>query len=243
MAKIFIDCGTHIGLGFSRISEELNIDKDWKIFGFEANPFTYEQYLKNINSGNYPTLLNKNITVYNKAVWTENGKLKFSLRGISDVHYQSIYADEKDKQNPFYKKNWEPGLANLAAESHGLDMDKILEIPWDGGSCVSQIKEEMHNLNRESNFYKWHDDIEIESIDLSKWIMDNFSKEDHIVMKMDIEGSEYKVLPKMIHDGSIDYINSIYVEWHDWQMPNKHGETQLLKSIFKKKNLNIIDWH
>jgi hypothetical protein len=47
----------------------------------------------------------------------------------------------------------------------------------------------------------------------------------------------------MIHDGSIDYINSIYVEWHDWQMPNKHGETQLLKNIFKKKNLNIIDWH
>ena len=28
MGKIFLDCGTHMGLGFSRISEILKIDKD-----------------------------------------------------------------------------------------------------------------------------------------------------------------------------------------------------------------------
>jgi hypothetical protein len=60
---------------------------------------------------------------------------------------------------------------------------------------------------------------------------------------MDIEGSEYEVLPKMIQDGSIDYINSIYVEWHDWQISSKHGVTQSLKNTFRERNLNVIDWH
>ena len=37
---------------------------------------------------------------------------------------------------------------------------------------------------------------------------------DIIFGKMDIEGAEYHVLPKMIKDGTIKYINEIYIEWH-----------------------------
>jgi FkbM family methyltransferase len=243
MNKIFLDCGTHMGLGFSRISEEINIDRDWKIFGFEANPFTFEQYVKNINSNNYPTFIDRNITPFNKAVWISDGKISFSLRGISDTHYESIYSNNKDKNNPNYKKNWEPGLANLAADVHELSVDKILEIPWDGGSCVTDLKYKMVDDKRNSDFYKWHQDIEVESIDISKWILNNFCKSDYIVMKMDIEGSEYEVLPKMIEDGSIEYIDVLYIEWHDWQIKNKTIETQNLKSITTKKNLKIINWH
>lgn len=243
MNKILLDCGTHMGMGFSRISEELSIDKDWKIFGFEANPFTYEQYIKNINSENYPTLKDKNITVYNKAVWKSDGVLNFSLRGISKLHYESIYSNGKDKENSFYKKSWEPGLANLAADIHNLSETEVLEIPWDGGSCVSEIKSRMNDNNRDSNFYKWHNDVEVESIDISKWILDNFSKDDFIVIKMDIEGSEYEVLPKMIEDASIDYINTIYIEWHDWQYSDKVIDTQNLKRVISNKNIKIIDWY
>ena len=38
MRKVFIDCGTHLGMGFSRLSTELNVDHTWEVFGFEANP-------------------------------------------------------------------------------------------------------------------------------------------------------------------------------------------------------------
>jgi FkbM family methyltransferase len=51
-------------------------------------------------------------------------------------------------------------------------------------------------------------------VDFGKWILDNFSKDDHIVLKMDIEGAEYEVLQKMLKDGSIHYINSMYLECH-----------------------------
>jgi len=55
----------------------------------------------------------------------------------------------------------------------------------------------------------------IPCFDFSKWIIDNFSKQDTILLKMDIEGSEFEVLPKMIKEGSLSYINGIRIEFHD----------------------------
>ena len=243
MSKIFLDCGTHMGLGFSRISEILKIDKDWEIFGFEANPYTYQRYIDNIKSRRFPPLIDRNIKVYNKAVWIYDGTVKFSLRGISNKHWESIYENDKDKTNPFYKNEWEPGLCNLAADIHGLDQEEIIQTPWDGGSCVTSIKEEMISEKRNSDFYEWHQDIEIESIDISNWIKTNLSEQDLIVMKLDIEGSEYNVLEKMISDGSINYINKLFVEWHDYQLENKEIEKEKIKAILKEKKIEYIDWH
>lgn len=56
--------------------------------------------------------------------------------------------------------------------------------------------------------------ITVPSIDFSNWILKTFSRDDYIVLKMDIEGAEYDVFEKMFNDGSIDYINKLYVEWH-----------------------------
>lgn len=56
--------------------------------------------------------------------------------------------------------------------------------------------------------------IEVECIDFSKWIADNFNKTDEIILDMDIEGSEYAVLDKMVKDGTIDYISSARIEFH-----------------------------
>lgn len=59
------------------------------------------------------------------------------------------------------------------------------------------------------------DDLDgVEAIDISKFILDNFSKEDYIVFKIDIEGAEYKVIEKMHSDGSLSYINEFYGELH-----------------------------
>ena len=79
MRKIFIDCGTHLGMGFSRLAEVLNVDHTWEVFGFEANPVTFDFYVKNIQSGKIPTLVDKNISLENKAVWVHNNGTKFSL--------------------------------------------------------------------------------------------------------------------------------------------------------------------
>lgn len=63
------------------------------------------------------------------------------------------------------------------------------------------------------------DYIDVEMIDFGEWIKTNFSKDDYIVLKLDIEGAEYVVLDHMLSDGSLDYINELYGEEHF----NKHG--------------------
>ena len=69
------------------------------------------------------------------------------------------------------------------------------------------------------------------------------SDESDCILQMDIEGAEYNVLEKMIEDGSIDYINTLFVEWHDYQMKNKEIETEKIKAILKEKKIEYIDWH
>lgn len=63
--------------------------------------------------------------------------------------------------------------------------------------------------------------IKVKCFDFSKWVINNFTKEDYIILKMDIEGAEYDVLEKMIDDGSINYINKAFIEFHFRKMKIK----------------------
>ena len=56
--------------------------------------------------------------------------------------------------------------------------------------------------------------VEVPCINFSKFIQDNFNKDDRIIIKMDIEGSEFDTLEKMLQDGTFEWVDDIYVEWH-----------------------------
>ena len=56
--------------------------------------------------------------------------------------------------------------------------------------------------------------VKVECVNFDKWIKNTFSEDDYIILKLDIEGGEYDVLEKMINDGSIKYIDKLYIEWH-----------------------------
>lgn len=55
---------------------------------------------------------------------------------------------------------------------------------------------------------------EVPCIDFSAWIAQNFKRDDYIILKMNIEGAEYPVLEKMASDGTLTYINELYVSPH-----------------------------
>ena len=229
--KIFIDCGTHLGMGFSKCAEIFRIDHEWEIFGFEANPYVFDGYVKNIESEKYSVLSDKNINLENKAVWISDEGIKFSLRGITKHHIDNYSND-----------GWSNDLATMVGEYNGVEEKEALEIPWDGGSCVTELKEQIKDTEERNKLYKWHEDIEVESIDLSKWIIDNFKKDDFIVLKMDIEGAEYKIVPKMFEDGSVNYINYAFIEWHDWVMPEFKNSTGELVRRLQQANVQLGGW-
>lgn len=78
MRKILLDCGCHYGKGLRKQIEINKIDPSWKIFCWEANPYTYEHFLK------IERFRHLDITVYHAAVSNEEGTIKFNVQSSSD---------------------------------------------------------------------------------------------------------------------------------------------------------------
>jgi hypothetical protein len=60
---------------------------------------------------------------------------------------------------------------------------------------------------------------------------------------MDIEGAEYDVLEKMVKDGSIYYVNELYIEWHSFKIDSisderHHALCRLLGMLVNLKSWN-----
>ena len=84
---------------------------------------------------------------------------------------------------------------------------------------------------------------EVECIDFSYWLKNNFNNNDHIIVKMDIEGAEYDIIEKMLNDNTFEYINQLYIEWHNKKLNIKGIDKRHNKliNLLKDYNVNIDD--
>jgi hypothetical protein len=74
--------------------------------------------------------------------------------------------------------------------------------------------------------------VKVSSINFSKFLQ-TLPENSNIICKMDIEGSEFKVLRHLIEQGTISKIKEIYIEFHERFMPleSKHTEDELMQQI------------
>ena len=73
----------------------------------------------------------------------------------------------------------------------------------------------------------------IKCIDFSEFIKEQFTKDDYIVIKMNVEGQEYDILEHMLAEDTVDFINVLYCSWHMNKMKNPQD--------FEDRQQNIID--
>jgi len=103
-----------------------------------------------------------------------------------------------------------------------------------GGSWDSRGKEKLvfyRNDNHANNDWgfsigtmhseKAHTEkVEVETVDFSQFIFEHVAntakRPKRVLMKMDIEGSEYAVLPYMLANNAFSYIDAITAEFHHW---------------------------
>lgn len=79
---------------------------------------------------------------------------------------------------------------------------------------------------------------EVLCIDFPQWLKDNFTEEDYIVLKLDIEGAEYAILNKMIENNTIKIIKELFVEFHSKRMKGNYDN-----NIVKKLNIKVGRWN
>lgn len=82
--------------------------------------------------------------------------------------------------------------------------------------------------------------VTVKGIDFSLWLSDTFKESDYVVVKMNIEGSEYPVLEKCISDGSINLIDELHIQWHYQKIPGMTTRHQnLVEKLKRNKSLKM----
>ena len=92
------------------------------------------------------------------------------------------------------------------------------------------------------NTSKSDDGSGVEAIDISQFILDNFSKDDYIIFKIDIEGAEYRVIDKMFRDGTLSYINEFYGELHGPKKGYTIHDNNVLLEQLNSFDLVMYNW-
>lgn len=81
----------------------------------------------------------------------------------------------------------------------------------------------------------------VKCIDFSKWLGNNFDADDYIILKMDVEGAEYELLPRLIKDSTINLVDIIYLEWHAGRMGDvRYQRAKVIADELKKKEGLVI---
>ena len=83
---------------------------------------------------------------------------------------------------------------------------------------------------------------EVDCVDIGNWIKNNFTKEDHIVLKLDIEGGEYSVIPKMLEDGALEYVDKLFCEIHGLKCHYNFVQSMSLINIANEATGGLYIW-
>jgi FkbM family methyltransferase len=83
--------------------------------------------------------------------------------------------------------------------------------------------------------------IIVNTIDFSLWLKNNFTIDDYLIVKMNIEGAEYDVLNKCINDGTINLINTLFIQFHERKIRlGIDNHNKLLNKLYNIKTLSMF---
>ncbi len=86
--------------------------------------------------------------------------------------------------------------------------------------------------------------VKVPCVDIHTFITKNFLPKDYVIIKLDIEGTEFQIFRHMFLKGTIDYIDEFYVEFHDRLGFEGSEHLNAIKWIMKTSGKKFItDWN
>eukprot|EP00906_Rhabdomonas_costata_P035029 RCo049247 len=91
--------------------------------------------------------------------------------------------------------------------------------------------------------------VSVPSIDFSRYLRETFTLSDFVVVKMDIEGAEYQIIPKLLQEGTVDLIDELFLECHYfkwcWQITVVHKKWEDCLGMFqtlRNRGVYVHEW-
>ena len=74
--------------------------------------------------------------------------------------------------------------------------------------------------------------VSVPAIDLASWIKSTFAIDDYVILKVDIEGGEYDLIPHLLATDTFKYVDKFYIEFHNWKVDvDVERDAELIQQI------------
>ena len=83
--------------------------------------------------------------------------------------------------------------------------------------------------------------ISIPCIDIASLLL-FAQKEDNIILKVDIEGSEYAIFDRLFETGLLSRVSAVYIELHEYKLSRNIELDYRLLSQLKQYNIPLYEW-
>ncbi|MDA7838759.1 glycosyltransferase family 29 protein [bacterium] len=228
---------------------DLNMDDEaWEIYAFEASPFLqryvndYTDYKNGIREEpivNVP----RSGSSYDLASYGPKYGCRGSISSVKNCIYSKIGPElKKLKPDPFFDNNLELINSRKSLATETPIKTRYVHIPAAAGNRDGSFqvwgdeKSQLIGGVTSVNIGKWRA-YTVPVVDVVTWMRTYFSKDDFIVLKMDIEGAEFPILNEMLNNNDIQNINYLIMECH-----SKGGNCNTLgKRLQRVKGLVIME--
>tara|TARA_B100000424_G_scaffold251681_1_gene227378 strand:+ start:401 stop:1090 length:690 start_codon:yes stop_codon:yes gene_type:complete len=197
MKKIFLDCGTHLGEGFEHFRKEYAFDETWDIHLFEPNPNLKDYITENVVE-KYPNL---NILFHPVAVAATNTPRQAEFR-------LQVLGEDPHGVHPAGSTG---GGSSLVGQEHfrpeeiiGYETVNVETVPMT--TILQNLVEEAYK-DDPSICSVTEDENNVRTITLLR-------DKCQIIVKLDVEGLEYQILPELVNTGYGSWLSHIAVEFH-----------------------------
>ena len=135
--------------------------------------------------------------------------MSFKKLGLNDKTFHQEYGTKKGvtllpyaawvrNESLVFEINRDPGEKKVQGKGRG--MGRIQPLKSSGGFDGGELEK-------------------ISGFDFAEWLKNTVSENDFVVMKMDVEGTEFDLIPRLFETGAICLVDEIFLECHynRWQ--------------------------
>lgn len=161
------------------------------------------------------------------------------------------YERSRDTYNQLIKDGYKIQHRNVAVSSYNGNIrincegtDANWELGWGQGSNTLENPPSVDKLWGHKLTYL-STDTSVECIDFAQFVKDLCSEEDYVLVKIDIEGSEFDVLDHLLDSADVSVITELYVEFHERFFEDLEAyriKKESYKSSFEDRNVKFNEW-